>query len=71
VLDEWLEFRFNAAGLAAINKLGISKFAIRNNCYDRLNVEPPWKSWLGHGFDFDSADTTEGHKPELIVYYPL
>jgi len=63
-------FTFNAAGLAAIIKGGITKLGIRENAYDRANVEPPLPS---HGYaraDYRSADNADIElKPRLGVSY--
>jgi len=61
-------FVFNAAGIAAISKTGVSKFAIRDN-YDATDTPPTWVESVNFYIKMYSADKGAGYKPQLVVTY--
>lgn len=72
---DWNTFTLNAAGLAAINKTGITKFGIRNANYDVAEaLDPgnhtpsPWGSWKDSYLFFNTSEST-GNEPILTINY--
>jgi hypothetical protein len=61
-------FAFNAAGLAAINKTGITKLGNRNANYDVANSPPVWANSNAY-IAFHSSEMGAGYKPTLVVVY--
>lgn len=63
-------FAFNDAGLAAISKIGVSKFGAREATHDAGNSEPT-NSFNDDMFYFGSwlAEKGNGYKPKLVVTY--
>jgi hypothetical protein len=60
---------FNAAGIAAINKTGVSKFGLREASYDVANSEPAWSKNHGAGIFSYMSEKGTGYKPKLVVTY--
>lgn len=61
----------NAAGLAAINKSGITKFSVYNSEFDALNGSLNWENSKTAYCYVYSADKGSGYKPKLVVNYAL
>ena len=63
------DFAFNAAGIAAISKTGISKFGAREAIHDAGNSEPAHSNSESYfyGYMADQANTT--YDPKLVVTY--
>lgn len=65
-------FNFNATGIAAISKTGISKFGIREATFDVANSAPTWASEQESGFRSRWAEDTGGDKdPAFTVTYSV
>lgn len=65
-------FTFNATGISAISKTGISKFGIRNANYDVGATAPAWTSGADSRFRFylsELSGTTSD--PRLVVTYSV
>jgi len=64
-------FTFNATGIAAISKTGISKFGTRNANHDVANSAPTWATggvrYYLSGYTADYTGTTKD--PKLVVTY--
>lgn len=70
--DDWNVWTLNYKGIAAINKGGITRLALRDSHYDAPNTPPPWEHWnycsiIFHTADFGVHDTA----PWLEVEYLL
>jgi len=67
------DFVFNANGLAAISKIGISKFSGRNANYDVPNTTPSWSgaAFYNHGVKGYFSEQGTGYQPKLVVTYSL
>jgi hypothetical protein len=66
------DFALNAAGIAAINKTGITKLGTRNANYDVANSAPTWASDAGDTMAAFNADRTgTANDPKLAVAYTL
>lgn len=63
------EFELNAAGLAAINKTGITKLGLREYTYDCLDTAPTWIATTGCHLQFHTIEKGDPYKPELLVNY--
>ncbi len=63
------DFTLNAAGLAAISKIGITKLGLRNANYDVAGVSPTWVADKRFALWGLSADTPLGSKPKLTITY--
>ena len=64
------DFTLNAAGLAAINKTGISKFGARSAYHDVGNNPPPWVSDTYRGRIYCwTTDKGADYQPKLVVTY--
>jgi hypothetical protein len=62
----------NAAGIANIVTVGVSKFGFRNANYDVAGVSPAWASAARTYVRFSSADATgSAQDPNLVVTYTL
>ncbi len=73
VAADWNDFALNASGLAAISKIGISKFGFRNANYDAADIAPSWSypaTWWSQIYTY-SSDQGEGFKPKLVVTYSV
>ena len=57
----------NSSGLAAINKTGISKFALRDNDYDTGGTDPGANEYEINFYTADRTGTSED--PKLVVTY--
>ncbi len=70
--DTWETFTFNAAGIAAINKGGITKLGLREANFDAPNTTPTWEGpALSANVSYKSADNPDSTlKPYLEVTYP-
>lgn len=66
----WNDFVFNATGLAAISKTGVSKFGARNANYDVSGTIPAYSSWKYSYFRAYFSEKGTGYKPKLTVTYP-
>jgi len=64
-------FTLNPAGIAAINRKGITKFSTRESTYDVANNPPGWVS--GASYQFASYFAEEGtvYRPKLEVTYTV
>ena len=71
-VNAYNEFVLNAAGIAAFNGSGFTKYAIREG-HDLTNTWPPssWnKTWARSGADFAMSEDTSGTKdPYMVVTY--
>lgn len=66
------DFAFNATGLGAISKTGVSKFGSRNANYDVAIVTPTWSSDALSRFTVVMSDTAlTTADPKLVVTYTL
>lgn len=65
-VNSYNSFTLNAAGLAAISKTGISKFAIRLSC-DIDNSAPTWSAPGSSEIRFHTSENT--NKPRLTIAY--
>lgn len=62
------DFTLNAAGEAAIDKGGVSKFGVRNGQYDLDNSEPTWTANLTSDINCYGADQGgTANDPKLVV----
>lgn len=67
-------FALNAAGIAAINKQGITKFGVKNSNYDAGNNLPAWVDTGGldaYQLTCYCSEQGAGYKPTLTVSYRL
>lgn len=71
VVDAYNVFTLNSSGLAAINKEGITKFALRNVNYDAWNIEPPWSSFVQSYISVCFSEAEPYARPKLVVTYTL
>lgn len=63
------DITFNASGIAAINKTGISQFSIQSS-WDQSNTAPTWGSGLRSYMYSEMADNADSAKwPKLVVTY--
>ena len=68
------DFTFNATGVAAISKTGITKLSIRNANFDVAATSPTWpggsakQSYMAGNFA-DTADVTSD--PKLVITYTI
>lgn len=63
-------FHLNAAGLAAINKTGITKFSLREANYDAPNNEPTWdREARGYCTFYFVEFLDPTYRPRLVVTY--
>lgn len=62
----YVDFTLNAAGLAAISKIGKTKFCIREAVYDLGNTQPGGANVLTFS---NSNETGTGQDPKLVVTY--
>lgn len=65
----WNDMAFNATGLAAINKTGITKLGTRNANYDVAGTEPNWVASSSSNLRCYWAEAGEGYQPKLVVTY--
>lgn len=65
----WNDFILNAAGLAAISRIGVTKIATRNVNYDVDRVVPAWTINSYSEVWCYFADEGIGYKPKLTVTY--
>jgi hypothetical protein len=65
------DWAFNATGIAAIDKTGVSKFSVREATYDAPDVQPTWGSGGAEAYaDFFSAEQSgTSNDPMLVVVY--
>ncbi|GAI35621.1 unnamed protein product, partial [marine sediment metagenome] len=69
---DYNDFVLNAAGIAAISTIGVTKLGARDTYYDVPNNSPgvpsgnTYSNIIGH-----AADTGSGSKPKLVVIYEL
>ncbi len=64
-------FVLNAAGLAVISLIGITKLGARESTYDVANSAPAWGSGRCKCFQSYQSDKGNGYKPKLVVTYTL
>jgi hypothetical protein len=64
-------FTLNASGIAAIDKVGISKFGVRNANYDASGTPPTWASGGAYSHFICTFAETAGttSDPKLVVTY--
>lgn len=62
-------FVFNSTGISAINKIGVSKFGIREAVYDVTGNSPSWNSDTGYYILLNSSEYGEGYRPKLVITY--
>lgn len=67
----WNDFDLNAAGIAAIDKAGVSKFGTRNANYDVAATAPAWTASGTHRVQAYFSEQGTGYKPTLVVTYTL
>lgn len=68
--DGYIDLEFNAVGIAAISKTGITKLGARNANYDAINNAPTWSAGQDQSqISFYAADKGDGYKPALVVVY--
>jgi len=65
------DFPFNATGIAAIDKTGVSKFGARDATYDVANSPPTWVGDSTSSIKNYFADQGSGYEPKLVVTYTL
>ena len=63
------DYTFNASGIAAVDKTGVSKFSILNAEYDASAGTPTWSSDTEHRIDYWTSDKGAGYEPKLVVTY--
>jgi len=64
------DFSFNATGIAAVSKAGITKLGVRNQNYDADNSAPTWASDTYSAFVHYMADQTgTTNDPKLVVVH--
>ena len=69
-INDFVEFTFNALGLALVNPTGVTELSIRESRYDAPYSEPPWFIHNDCWTNYASADTlTPAHRPRLRVWY--
>jgi len=71
-VSQYNDFTFNATGIAAVNKIGISRFGLRESTYDAPNSSPTWgssKSYTFGGYYADAIGTA--NDPKLVVTYTI
>lgn len=69
--DGYNAFTLNAAGLALIDKTGISKFGAREVTYDVANSAPAWSADAEFYFWVYMAEQGDSYKPKLVVTYTI
>jgi len=66
------DFTLNASGESAVDFTGVSKFGIRDDQYDRANVEPTWDYNSGSFLEGYFADQTgTDNDPKLVITYTV
>lgn len=65
------DFVLNAAGIAAISKVGVSKFGARNANYDVAGIPPPWIAGESSCIYCYMAEMGGVYRPKLVVKYYL
>ena len=70
VTSDWNVFTLNAAGLAALDITGISKFSLKEATYDAAGGTPAWSSSKTAYIAFDTADNVN-LIPYLTVTYSI
>ncbi len=65
------DFAFNAAGIAAISKTGVTKVGLRNADHDAANSAPTWENNKYSYVNGWTAEKGEGYKPKLVVTYTI
>ncbi len=63
------DFTLNAAGRAAIDKAGVSKFGGKNASYDAASSSPAWENNKASFMDVYNSEQGAGFKPKLVVTY--
>ncbi len=64
------DFVLNSDGLAAISKIGVSKFGCRNASYDVANSSPTWSSAATSNVRANSSNVSGTvNDPKLVVTY--
>jgi len=63
------DFVFNASGLAAISKTGITKLGLAEASYDKGAGTPSWGQYEKTQMWAWSAEKGNGYKPQLVVTY--
>ncbi|MBA7671511.1 hypothetical protein ES703_79669 [subsurface metagenome] len=69
VINEWYEYEFNEAGLAAININGITGLGLREATKDATGVPPVWVAGSPTWSMFFSSADHAGNEPKLVVQY--
>ena len=64
-------YTLNAAGIANINKTGVSKFGCREGKYDMTGNAPTWSGATMSYMSWKSAEAGAGYKPTLTATYAL
>lgn len=67
--EKYTEWVFNATGLAAINKTGVTKLATRNANYDVANIAPTWVSGQSDGVTVHQLEQTGTVKDPLLTVF--
>jgi hypothetical protein len=67
-------FTLNAAGLAQISKVGVSKFGVRNANYDVASITPAWShsgNYMSELNFYTAEQPGNSQDPKLVVTYAL
>jgi len=68
--SDYNDFAFNATGLAAISKTGVTKLGLRNASFDVSGTPPTWSAgWAYSRIKGYFAEQGTGYKPKLVVTY--
>jgi|2_EtaG_2_1085320.scaffolds.fasta_scaffold24003_2 hypothetical protein len=67
--EAWDDWIFNATGIAAVSKTGITKIGTRSPYYDIARNVPSWTSEAQSYIQYYTADTGGGKEPKLVVTY--
>ncbi len=68
-ISAYNNFTLNSSGIAAISKVGVSKFGGRNSQYDVAGSAPPWTSGGNSWVKCYFAEQGAGYQPKLVVTY--
>jgi hypothetical protein len=67
---DWVFFNITTANFSVVNKLGVTKFALREANYDMTGTSPTWGSGLGMNYTMSFSEVgSRVQDPCLIVLY--